>query len=151
LRFEKAAEIKELISLVLSQIHKSSLLAEPINSANVLFEITGYEGQKDYFLLLEGKLFIKDYFANDEINFDRALDDYFDRTTQLDFIPNDEDLEKIKITLNWIVLHRNSVHVYYLKEFSSKKELFTKMQRGITVASAPDESYFEIKNFIPEE
>lgn len=151
LRFEKAAEIKELISLVLSQIHKSSLLAEPINSANVLFEITGYEGQKDYFLLLEGKLFIKDYFANDKINFERALDDYFEETTQLDFIPNDEDLEKIKIALNWIIQHRQAVQIYYLKEYRSKEELFKKMQRGITATSAPDESYFEIKNFIPEE
>lgn len=151
LRFEKAAEIKELISLVLSQIHKSSLLAEPINSANVLFEITGYEGQKDYFLLLEGKLFIKDYFANDKINFERALDDYFEETTQLDFIPNDEDLEKIKIALNWIIQHRQAVQIYYLKEYRSKEELFKKMQRGITATSAPNESYFEIKNFIPEE
>ena len=151
LRFEKAAEIKELISLVLSQIHKSSLLAEPINSANVLFEITGFEGQKDYFLLLEGKLFIKDYFANNEINFERALDDYFDGTRQLDFIPNNEDLEKIKITLNWITQHRQSVHIFYLKEYRSKEELFKKMQRGIANVSAPDESYFEIKNFIPEE
>ena len=151
LRFEKAAEIKELISLVLSQIHKSSLLAEPINSANVLFEITGYERQKDYLLLLQGKLFIKDYFANDNINFERALDDYFEETTQLDFIPSDEDLEKIKIALNWITLHRQAVQIFYLKEFRSKEELFKKMERGITVSSTPDESYFEINNFIPEE
>jgi len=151
LRFEKASEIKELISLVLSQIHKSSLLAEPINTANVLFEITGFEGQKEYFLLLEGKLFIKDYFASEEINFERALDDYFDGTTQLDFNPNDEDLEKIKISLNWIAQHRQAVNIYYLKEYHSKEELFRKMQRGKTVSSTPDESYFEIKNFIVEE
>ncbi len=151
LRFEKAAEVKELISLVLSQIHKSSLLAEPINAANVLFEITGFEGQKDYFLLLEGKLFIKDYFVNDEINFDHALDDYFERTSQLDFIPNEEDLEKIKITLNWIVQHRNSVRIYYLKEYSSKSELFTKMEKGIMRTTAPSESYFEINNFVHAE
>ena len=151
LRFEKAAEIKELISLVLSQIHKSSLLAEPINTANVMFEISGFEGQKDYLLLLEGKLFIKDYFASDENNFDRVLDDYFERTTQLDFIPNDEDLEKIKIALNWVVQHRNSVRLHYLKEYSSKKELFTKMERGMTHSAPPRESYFEINNFIPTE
>lgn len=151
LRFEKASEMKELISLVLSQIHKSSLLAEPINTANVLFEISGYEGQKDYLLLLQGKLFIKDYFANDQINFDRALEDYFDGTTQLDYNPNDEDLEKIKITLNWITQHRQVVHIFYLKEFHTREELFKKMERGKIVSSAPDESYFEINNFIPQE
>ena len=148
LRFEKASEIKDLTSLVLSQIHKSSLLAEPINIAKVLFEISGYEGQKEYFLLLEGKLFIKDYFASDENNFEKALDDYFDKTTQLDYFPNDEDLEKIKISLNWIALHRQVVKIFYLKEYRSKEELFKKMQRGKTVSSTPDESYFEIKNFI---
>lgn len=151
LRFEKAAEVKELISLVLSQIHKSSLLAEPINSANVLFEISGFEGQKDYVLLLEGKLFIKDYVVNDELNFDRALDDYFDRTTQLDFIPTDEDLEKIKISLNWITQHRHSIKIFYLKEYGTKTELYSKMERGKPTHSSPSEHYFEINNFIPRE
>jgi len=148
LRFEKAAETKELISLVLSQIHKSSLLAEPINSANVLFEVTGFEGQKDYLLLLEGKIFIKDYFANNEITFERALDDYFEKTIQLNYFPDDEDLEKIKITLNWIVLHRQAVRTYYLREYDSKQELFGKMERGISKSSPPGESYFEINNFV---
>lgn len=151
LRFEKAAEVKELISLVLSQIHKSSLLAEPINTANVLFEISGFEGQKDYVLLLEGKLFIKDYVVNDELNFDRALDDYFDRTTQLDFIPTEEDLEKIKISLNWITQHRHAIKIFYLKEYGTKTELYSKMERGKPASSTPNEHYFEINNFIPHE
>ncbi|MDP3149655.1 MAG: exonuclease domain-containing protein [Ignavibacteria bacterium] len=151
LRFEKAAEVKELISLVLSQIHKSSLLAEPINTANVLFEISGFEGQKDYVLLLAGKLFIKDYVVNDELNFDRALDDYFDRTTQLDFIPTEEDLEKIKISLNWITQHRHAIKIFYLKEYGAKAELFNKMERGKPAHSSPSEHYFEINNFLPQE
>ena len=151
LRFEKAAEVKELISLVLSQIHKSSLLAEPINTANVLFEISGFEGQKDYVLLLEGKLFIKDYVVNDELNFDRALDDYFDRTTQLNFIPTEEDLEKIKISLNWITQHRHAIKIFYLKEYGTKTELYSKMERGKPASSTPNEHYFEINNFIPHE
>ncbi len=57
-KYEKAAETKQVIDLMLSQTHKSSLLAEPVNKANVLFEIT--EGiNHDYILLLEGKYFIK--------------------------------------------------------------------------------------------
>ena len=38
-KYEKAAETKQVIDLILSQTHKSSLLAEPVNKANVLFEI----------------------------------------------------------------------------------------------------------------
>jgi len=151
LRFEKAAETKELTSLVLSQIHKSSLLAEPINKANVIFEVSGFEGKKDYLLLLEGKLFVKDYVANNRSEFEIALEDYFASTKQLDSTPKEEDLEKIKITLNWIVQHRNLVKVYYLKDYRSKEDLFAKMERGISRSSSPDESYFELSHFLPTE
>ena len=55
---KKAAETKQVIDLMLSQTHKSSLLSEPINKANALFEVS--EGlNKDHILLLEGKYFIK--------------------------------------------------------------------------------------------
>ena len=57
-KFEKAAEIKEVINLILSQIHKSSLINEPLNKANVMFEISETLS-KDYILLMEGKFFIK--------------------------------------------------------------------------------------------
>ncbi len=46
-KYEKAAEVKELVDLILSQTHKSSLLSEPVNSANVLFEISE-SFSKDY-------------------------------------------------------------------------------------------------------
>ncbi len=47
-KYEKAAEVKEVIDLILNQTHKTSLLAEPVNSANVLFEVSG-QFDKDYF------------------------------------------------------------------------------------------------------
>lgn len=122
-KYEKAAEIKEIIDLILSQTHKTSLLAEPVNCANVLFEIT--EGMnKDYILLLEGKVFIKSYLHNKKDEFDVALNDYYSRNINLNSLPTEEDLEKMKITLNWIIANRNNVKIFYLKEYTSVDDLY---------------------------
>lgn len=122
-RYEKAAETKQVIDLILSQTHKSSLLAEPVNKANVLFEIT--EGiNHDYILLLEGKYYIKKSSLLGNNSFEDALNDHFSRTIQTDINPTEEDLEKMKITLNWLTKNRNKVRIFYLKDFGSKAELF---------------------------
>jgi len=114
--YEKAAETKQVIDLILSQTHKSSLLAEPVNKANVLFEIT--EGiNHDYILLLEGKYYIKKNSQTEKDSFEDTLDDYFSNTIRTDINPTEEDLEKMKISLNWLTKNRN-------KNFSSKEELF---------------------------
>lgn len=122
-KFEKAAETKQVIDLMLSQTHKSSLLSEPINKANVLFEIS--EGlNKDFILLLEGKYFIKKNSDSGKDNFEYALEDFFSNTIRTDINPTEEDLEKMKISLNWIAKNRNKVRIYYLKDFNSEEELF---------------------------
>lgn len=122
-KYEKAAETKQVIDLLLSQTHKSSLLAEPINKANVLFEVS--EGMnKDYILLLEGKYFIKKNSLKGRDSFEDALDDYYSNTIRNDINPTEEDLEKMKISLNWLTKNRNKVRIFYLKDFSSKEELF---------------------------
>jgi DNA polymerase-3 subunit epsilon len=122
-KYEKAAETKQVIGLILSQTHKSSLLSEPINKANVLFEIS--EGlNKDYVLLLEGKYFIKNNSLSRNDNFEEVLDDYYSHTTRNDITPTDEDLEKAKISLNWLTKNRNKVRIFYLKDYESKDELF---------------------------
>ncbi|MCW8811149.1 MAG: exonuclease domain-containing protein [Ignavibacteriaceae bacterium] len=122
-KYEKAAETKEVIDLILSQTHKSSLLAEPVNKANVLFEIA--EGiNHDYILLLEGKYFIKKEDVNRKDNFESAIDDYYSNTIRTDINPTEEDLEKMKISLNWLTKNRNKVRIFYLKDFDSKEELF---------------------------
>ncbi|MGE5411263.1 MAG: UvrB/UvrC motif-containing protein, partial [Clostridiales bacterium] len=54
-RFEEASEIRDLINLVLSQIQKTSILAEPVNSTQVLIEIQT-TGKKDFILMLSGKI-----------------------------------------------------------------------------------------------
>lgn len=121
-KFEKAAEIKQVIDLILSQTHKSSLLSEPINRANVLFEIS--EGiNKDFILLLEGRYFIKKNSSFGRDNFETALEDFYSNTKRNGIYPTEEDLEKMKISLNWLTKNRNKTRIYYLKDFSTKEEL----------------------------
>jgi excinuclease UvrABC nuclease subunit len=139
-KYEKAAESKYVIDLILSQTHKSSLLSEPINKANVFFEVS--EGiNKDYILLLEGKYFIKKNTLKERDSFEDALDDFYSHTTRIDINPTEEDLEKIKISLNWLAKNRNKVRIFYLKEFGSKEELFN------AVSSNKASSKKSFKNF----
>ena len=156
-KYEKAAETKEVIDLILSQTHKSSLLAEPLNKANVLFEIT--EGiNHDYIILLEGKYFIKKDSLTKKDNFETALDDYYSGTLRTDINPTEEDLEKMKISLNWLTKNRNKVRIFYLKDFLSKDELFNAIStnknsskrayrnfniKKMAVNNLTDEEYFD--------
>ena len=139
-KYEKAAETKQVIDLILSQTHKSSLLAEPVNKANVLFEIT--EGiNRDYMLLLEGKYFIKKNSLKGRDSFEDALDDYYSNTIKVDINPAEEDLEKMKISLNWLTKNRNKVGIFYLKDFGSKEDLFN------AVSSSKSASKKSYRNF----
>ncbi|KAA0245864.1 MAG: hypothetical protein EDM72_06740, partial [Chlorobiota bacterium] len=45
----------------------------------------------------------------------------------IDTNPTEEDLEKMKISLNWLTKNRNKVRIFYLKDFQSKEELFNVM------------------------
>jgi DNA polymerase-3 subunit epsilon len=122
--YEKAAEIKQLIDFLLGETSKNAILSEPINSANALIEISSaYEN--DYLLLIQGKVFIKGYVYDNNNFFEQALDDYFESSISTTPLPSDEDLEKLKITLNWLVKNRNRVKIYYLKNYRSKTELFS--------------------------
>lgn len=147
-KYEKAGETKEVIDLILAQTHKTSLLREPVNSANVLFVVTEKFG-KDYILMLQGKIYIKEYTAVKSYNFDDALEDFFSGTISTDSFPDEEDLEKMKITLNWIVKNRNKVKIFYLKEYQSKEELFRKVSSlNFSAESHPVGSTFDIRDFV---
>lgn len=146
-KYEKAAEVKEVIDMILNQTFKSSVLAEPVNKANVLFEIRG-NFENDYMLLLSGKIYIKKYTVNGEDHFEEALDDYFAGTINLSILPCEEDLEKMKITLNWLVKNRNYVRVFYLKEYSNKEELYKRISSGKFTPSPSHEVYYDIKEFM---
>jgi excinuclease UvrABC nuclease subunit len=127
--YEKAAEIKHLIDFLLEEIHKSSLLSEPINSAKVLIEILSPSGN-DYLILFEGKVFIKGYLYDNKNKFEEILDDFYSGTINNDALPSQEDLEKLKIVLQWLIKNRNRVKVYYLKDYSGKQELFAKLNNN---------------------
>ena len=127
-KYEEAAEIRDTVNLILEQLHKSSILAEPVNKANVLIKIEGNAGI-DYILLLEGKVYLKNNIVDDNDNFDTAIEDYFAGSIKLDHALNERDLEQIKILLSWLVKNKEKVKVYYLKEFTDTVNLFTSMQR----------------------
>ncbi len=149
-KYEKAAEVKEVIDMILNQTYKSSVLAEPVNKANVLFEISG-NFENDYMLLLSGKIYIKKYIVNSANHFEEALDDYFDRTVNLSGLPCEEDLEKMKITLNWLIKNRNNVRVFYLKEYRNKEELYKRITSGNFKSVLSPEVYYDIKEFMNHE
>lgn len=143
-KYEQAAETKQLVDFILAQTHKSSILAEPVNRANVLIEIIS-TFENDYVLMLEGKFFVKKYLHDKKDKFEEAIDDYFAGTRKGDENPSDEDLEKMKITLNWLIKNRNKVKVYYLKEYSSKDELYQVISQQTDKAITQSEEIIEIK------
>jgi len=121
-KYEQAAEIRDVVNLILNQLNRSSILAEPINSANALIEISeGYK--KDFLLLIEGKVFIKDFLPEEKDIFEQALSDYYDGTINVFRGVNEDDLERIKISLAWLVKNRNKARFYYLRDYESKEEL----------------------------
>ena len=146
-KYEAAGEYKRLVELILSQIHRSSLIAEPINSASVLFEITGLTA-KDYILLIAGKIYIKDNIAGPDNSFDEAVDDFYEDTINLQYMPNEEDLEKLKISLSWLIKNRNKVRIFYLKEFLSKQKLYESLSRFTQQNYKRNEISFEIKDLM---
>jgi len=149
-KYEKAGEIKELIDLVSAQTHKTSILKEPVNSANVLFQVSERFGT-DYILMTEGKIFIKEYKVTKNNGFDEAIEDYFSGTIYTKPLPSEEDLEKMKITLNWIVKNRNNVRAFYLKDYADKNGLFMKI--NLSSGNSKEEyieSTIDINDFVPD-
>jgi len=126
LQFEKAAELRDTIQLLLSQIQKTSVLSEPINKAECLIVVDG-ANSSDYLLFRSGKVFIKDNPAESKDYFDDALQGFFVGEIYNDENITEKDLEYFKITLSWLNTHRSRIHIYYLKDYSSPEEVFAKM------------------------
>jgi DNA polymerase-3 subunit epsilon len=143
-KYEQAAEIKELIDFILDQTHKSSILAEPVNCANILIEINS-RFENDYVLMLEGKFYIKKYLHDHKDTFNQALDDYYNGVISTYSNPTDEDLEKMKITLNWLVKNRNQVKVFYLKDYLTKEDLFENVSQSSDKIYSNDEKVIQVK------
>ena len=103
-------------------MNKASILSEPINKASALIEIQGAK-DNDYILLLEGKPFIKNFFPDGPDLFDDALASYFDSTIKLFKELNEKDLERLKISLNWLVKNKSKIKIHYLNNYSSPDQI----------------------------
>ncbi len=126
-RYEEAAVVRDSIENILNHLNRSSILAEPVNRAKVLIEIKD-SPETDYLLMLEGKILIKDYFVTENVNFENALQEYFSGTINIFNELTEEDLEKMKISLSWLVKNRNKVKIHYLKNFQTFEELLTSLK-----------------------
>ena len=143
-KFEKAGEIKNTVDLILRQVHQTSLLAEPVNGACVVFEISE-KFSKDYIALISGKMVIKSYPGNGINSFESFLEDYFSNTIQTDYLPSEEDMEKLKISLNWLIKNRNKVRIFYLKDYKTTEGLYSAISNNAYIQLKPDEGFFDIK------
>lgn len=123
-KYEEAAEIRDLVNKILSQLNRSSILAEPVNKVSALVEIQSNDN-KDHLLFLEGKLMIRN-FNGESLDFESVLDDYYDGNHNLDNSADEKHLGRMKIALSWLVPNRNFVKIYYLKNYSSRDELYSK-------------------------
>ncbi|MBI9070113.1 MAG: GIY-YIG nuclease family protein [Melioribacteraceae bacterium] len=122
-KFEEAALIRDTIQNILNQLKRASILAEPINKANAFIQIRSSFG-REYILMLQGKVFIKDDLTDEKNLFNSAIDDYFSGTINIFDKLEERDLERTKITLSWLVKNRTQAQLYYLSEYSSKEELY---------------------------
>lgn len=121
-KYEEAGQIRDVVQSILNQINKSSILAEPINKANVLIEVSG-PVKNDYLLLIEGRIIFQDCFIDKKGLFESALDDYFSETIRLDMAISDKDMEKLRIGLSWLIKNKGKIKVHYLKDYKSTEEL----------------------------
>ena len=126
-KYEEAAQVRDTIESILGQLNRSSILSEPINKAEILVEIND-NGNKDYLLLIDGTVYIKDYFLNSGGEFEDALTDYFNDAIQFKNGIMEKDLEKIKIALSWFIKNKDKVKIHYLKEYNSKDILLKNLK-----------------------
>ncbi len=127
MKFEEAAEYRDAIQKILKQLLKTAILKEPVNKAKVLIDIQGYNGN-DVILLINGKMYINDFLKFRKNSVDETLSSFYDGDSQIENNLDPEDLERIKILLNWLVNHKHLAKFYYLSDFSSKDELYTNIE-----------------------
>lgn len=121
-KYEEAAEIRDIVQNILNQIHKSSILSEPLNKAKVLIEINS-SPTKEYLLLIDGKVVLKDFFLENSSQFEVILEDYFEGTITNSSTLTNADLERLKIALSWLLKNKTKIKIHYLKNFNRKEEL----------------------------
>lgn len=118
-KYEEAAQIRDIVQDILNQLHKSSILSEPVNNAKALVEIQS-STTKDFFLLINGKVLIKEDWDKQGLSFEQALNDYFDGNIQNKIELSEKDLERLKITLSWLVKNKGKFKITYLSELENR-------------------------------
>ena len=98
-----------------------------------------------------GKIFIKSYLHNKSDLFEEAINDFYSDTINIKMMPTEEDLEKIKITLNWLIKNRNKVRAFYLKEFQNTRELFSATSQFGVSGSISSVDYYDINQLANNE
>ncbi len=132
-KYEEAAQIRDTLQILLNQLDKSSIIAEKINEANILFVVKDSD-KSDFIVLTKGRVFIKNFWLDEKGSFDAAIEDYYGDTINLFSGLYDKDLEKIKITVNWLVKNRYKTELFYLKDYTSKSELFVAVNSKVRAA-----------------
>ena len=125
-KYEQAGETRDTVNMLLNQLSRTTILSEPINKCNVLIEINEGYG-KDYILMNEGKMFIKDHIADKKDHLITALEDYFYGTITINDFPEERHLEHFKISLSWLVRNKNNARFFYLKNYNSIDKLFAEV------------------------
>ncbi|KAF0151484.1 MAG: DNA polymerase III epsilon subunit [Ignavibacteria bacterium] len=122
-KFEEAAQIRDVVQRILNQLQRSSILSEPLNKANVLVEVSATP-KNEYVLLLEGKMFFRNFFIEPKaMQIEEALQDFFEGSIQSRKELSQQDLERLKIGLSWLIKNRGQIKIHYLKNYTCKEEL----------------------------
>ena len=122
-KYEEAGEIRDTLQIIMNQIERTSILKEPINKTNVLIKIFS-QNYPELLLIKEGKVFIKDFDGCDNNKFISLINEFYDKALFTNIILENKDLNRIRITLSWLLKHRNCCTIYYLSDFNSTELLF---------------------------
>ncbi|MCF8240898.1 MAG: GIY-YIG nuclease family protein [Melioribacteraceae bacterium] len=125
-KFEQAAEKRDTVNLILKQLNRGSIISEPINRSNVLITVNETIS-KDYVLFINGRVIIKNDITEDRCSFDDAVEHFYADTISLFPDVGKKDLEQLKIALSWLVRNNTKVKIHYLKNYSSREELFSRI------------------------
>ncbi|NNG26727.1 MAG: hypothetical protein HKM87_04330 [Ignavibacteriaceae bacterium] len=80
--------------------------------------------------------------------FEEAIDDYYSGNVNLQVMPTEEDLEKMKISLNWLIKNRNKVRIFYLKNYNSKEGLYSAISRFSKFNNLTDITFYDINHLV---
>lgn len=121
-KYEEAADVRDTLKILMNQINRTSLLKEPINKTNVLIKIKSGINQEIVFIK-EGRVFIYGFDGIDFVKLFELIEDFYNKTIFVEDKISEKDLNRIRITLSWLIKNKNSYQLYYLQDFSSMQEI----------------------------